>query len=378
MKWYIFFILCILAFVSPEDAVAGHKRLRSNSAKSFPASTLETPSSHWTVSTSREKVPTGYPRPTQTGYNAMGSPTRNQKTDPSRTTVPKSMGKVSSSYSSHSAMGSPTSSSHATDPKSREKVPTGYPTTRSKSSVSSTMRTTSQQNTKSPISRGSYPTSAESPKSSSPPATTTSKLKSTIPKSSSPPTTTNTNLNLTTTLKSPSPLATTITNSNLTTTQSSISPKLTSPSKTLTVSNGQTVSAQVGWMVVGVGIGGSVAVGGNVLPVAGGAAGIIVGSGSGQDEIDTTSTSTTSKTSSSSSSPSASPTPYNIYPRFGSTSPQQSAFARDLERIAQPGSVRSIIGVRNKLLLWVASLTPAQASELSRNPVVSPTWCYVF
>ena len=133
-------------------------------------------------------------------------------------------------------------------------------------------------------------------------------------------------------------------------------------------------------MVVGVGVGGSVAVEGNVLPVAGGTAGIIVGNGSGQDKIEsinTATTSTTSKTSSSSSSPTASPTPYNIYPRFDSTSRQQSAFARDLERIAQPGSVRSVIGVRDKLLLWVASLTPAQASELSRNPVVSPTWCYM-
>jgi hypothetical protein len=41
-------------------------------------------------------------------------------------------------------------------------------------------------------------------------------------------------------------------------------------SKTLTVSNHQTASAQVGWIIAGVGAGGSVAVGGKVLPVAGG------------------------------------------------------------------------------------------------------------
>jgi hypothetical protein len=52
-------------------------------------------------------------------------------------------------------------------------------------------------------------------------------------------------------------------------------------------SNGQTASAQVGWIVVGVGVGGSVAVEGNILPeVAGGTAGIIVGNGSGQDKIE--------------------------------------------------------------------------------------------
>ena len=67
----------------------------------------------------------------------------------------------------------------------------------------------------------------------------------------------------------------------------------------------------------------------------------------------------------------ASPTPYNIYPKFDSTPSQKSAFARNLEQIAQRGSVRSITGGRNQLLLWVASLTPAQASELTRNPVVS-------
>ena len=143
----------------------------------------------------------------------------------------------------------------------------------------------------------------------------------------------------------------------------SITPKVT---KTLTISNGQTASAQVGWVVVGVGIGGFVSVGGHILPVAGGTEAIIEENQSGQDELSTINTSTTT---SSSSSPSASPTPYNIYPRLGSTPSQQSAFARDLEQIARPGSVRSIAG--QQLLLWVASLTPAQALEVQRNPVVS-------
>jgi len=156
-----------------------------------------------------------------------------------------------------------------------------------------------------------------------------------------------------------------------------ITPVVTA-SKTLTIRNGQTASAQVGWLVVGVGIGGSVSVGGHILPVAGGTEAIIGENGSGQDELSTINTSTTSSSasltssstsSSSSSSSSASPTPYNIYPRLGSTPSQQSAFARDLEQIARPGSVRSIAG--QQLLLWVASLTPAQASEVQRNPVVS-------
>jgi len=145
------------------------------------------------------------------------------------------------------------------------------------------------------------------------------------------------------------------------------------------VSGGQTASAQVGWMVVGVGVGGAVAVGDSIVPVAGGTEGIIIEGSSGQDELSTisdtsTTPSTTSRStsrSSSTSSSTASPTPYNIYPKLDSAPPQQSAFARNLEQIAQPGSVRRITGSRDRLLLWVASLTPAQASELSRNPVVS-------
>jgi hypothetical protein len=130
---------------------------------------------------------------------------------------------------------------------------------------------------------------------------------------------------------------------------------------------------------MGVGIGGSVAVGGNILPVAGGSKGIIEAGGSGQLEVDPIGTasrspsrSTSKSSSSSSSSATASPTPYNIYPKPDSTLSQQSAFAQDLERIAQPGSVTRITGGRDQLLLWVASLTPAQASGISRNPVVSP------
>jgi exo-beta-1,3-glucanase (GH17 family) len=90
----------------------------------------------------------------------------------------------------------------------------------------------------------------------------------------------------------------------------------------------------------------------------------------------TPSRSTSKSSSSSSSSSTASPTPYNIYPKPDSTLPQQSAFAQDLERIAQPGSVTRITGGRDQLLLWVASLTPAQASVISRNPVVSPHLVY--
>src|SRR6266545_1250106 len=148
--------------------------------------------------------------------------------------------------------------------------------------------------------------------------------------------------------------------------------------------HGQTASIQVGWMVVSVGVGRAVAVGDNILPVAGGTEAIIEENSSGQDELSTieSDTATTSSKSSSKSSPSsssssssssmASPTPYNIYPRLNSIPAQQSAFARHLEQIAQPGSVRRITGGRNQLLLWVASLTPAQASQLSRDPVVSP------
>ncbi len=69
----------------------------------------------------------------------------------------------------------------------------------------------------------------------------------------------------------------------------------------LTVSNGQTTSAQVGWVVVGVGVGGSA---GNIFPVAGCTTGVTVENSSGQDEldpIDTSTTPTTSKTPSSTS-----------------------------------------------------------------------------
>jgi len=131
-------------------------------------------------------------------------------------------------------------------------------------------------------------------------------------------------------------------------------------------------------MVVGVGIGGSVAVGGNTLPVAGGTEGIIVEDGSGQDKIDPVDTFTTPTTTRSSTTSSTSPTPYNIYPKLDSTPPQRSAFAQKLEQIALPGSVKSITGVRDKLLLWVANLTPAQASELSHENVVSLLPCVLY
>ena len=259
---------------------------------------------------------------------AANSPTGTQKTPPSGRIVPKSSGKV------------PT-----VDPT----IPTSSP----KTSVRPTTATTSNQKQKSSNSRGSGHTSTKTPKSAPLPAATTA---------------------------------------NRTATQkSTITPTSVSASKTLTVSNGQTVSAQVGWMVVGVGIGGAVAVGDNILPVAAGTEAIIEENSSGGDELSTieshTSTTTTSSestsksrstsrsssrsSSSSTSSSTASPTPYNIYPRLDSTPPQQSAVAQHLEQIAQPGSVRSITGGRDQLLLWVASLTPAQASELSRNPVVS-------
>ena len=191
-----------------------------------------------------------------------------------------------------------------------------------------------------------------------------------------------------------------------TTTTNEIIPTSTTASE-VTVRNGHTASAQVGWLVVGAGIGGFVAVGGNILPIAGGTEAIIIENSSGQDELSPVDGSTTSSTSlsstslsstslsstslsstslsstlssstSSSSTPSSSavpsPTPYNIYPRTGLTSAQRLAFERDLQQITQPGSVQSITGVRDKLLLWVASLTPAQASELSNNPVVSPLY----
>jgi len=246
----------------------------------------------------------------------------------------KSNEKVPTSYLKthrrHSTGSSPTRSQEMTPP-SHTIVLTRYPTASPKIPVKPTIGTTSHQTLSS---CRSYPSSTKTPKSSSPPATT-----------ANPSTTQHSTGNTT----------------------------LVSASRTLTVSNGQTASAQVGWLVVGVGIGGAVDVGGSTFPVPGGTEVII----NGEDEavtIETTTTPTTRSTSSSttsSSSSTASPTPYNIYPNPQSTRPQQSAFTRDLERIAQPGSVKSITGGLNKLLLWVASLTPAQASELSRNPVVS-------
>jgi hypothetical protein len=148
-------------------------------------------------------------------------------------------------------------------------------------------------------------------------------------------------------------------------------PKITSitASRTVTVSHGETATAQAGWLVVGVGIGGAVSVGGKVVPVAGGVAGIVEPNGPGGEELNTVHT--TSTASSTSSSPSGTPTPYNIYPRPGSTAAQLVAFERNLNRIAQPGTVTSITGARNRLLLWTTTLTPVQASELNQNPVVS-------
>jgi len=360
MKKYGFFVLCILALGDPV----------ANSEKSPSTGIRVTRSSHPTVSKSRE---------TASEHGSHGSPTGYQKTAPSRTKTPKSSAEVPSTYGSYnrSTVGLPTRSqkmppSNTTVQRSSQKVPTNGPAARAtpKTSVSSTTGTISDQKPKPSFSRGSFPMSTKAP-------------------SSSP-------------LEPPPAAATTTI--NLTTTQDSTRTSIVSASKTLTVSNGQTASAQVGWIVVGVGVGGSVAVEGNIIPVAGGTAGVIVASGPGQDELDpidsstiptdtsstpTTSTSTSKSSSgstsrstsrsksSSTSSSTARPTPYNIYPKLDSTPPEQSAFARDLERIAQSGSVRSITGVRDKLLLWVAAVTPAQASELSRNPVVSPLVLYI-
>jgi hypothetical protein len=275
MRSCVFFVLCILALVSPRDA-------------------------------GRNESPT------------RSSLTRIQETPPSRSTAPN----VPTSYRSQKA---------PPVPKSIEKVPTSA----SLKAPVKTIGTTSHQKPEFPIHRSSYSASTKM-----------------------------TTANSTTTAKS------------TTTAYSTRTAKSTmTASKTLTVSNGHTASAQVGWMVVGAGVGGSVVVGGNVLPVAGGTAGIIVENSSGQDETDST-TPTTSPTSSSSSrssssSPTASPTPYNIYPKKDSTPSQQSAFTRNLVQIAKPGSVRSITGRQDRLLLWVASLTPDQASEIRRHTVVS-------
>ena len=306
MKPWVLFVLCILGFVSGQAAVPNHKTLERNSATSSPARNQKTPPSQKTVPKSSGKVPTSYL--TQRSHSATGSPSRNEKKPASHTSVPKS----------------------------NEKGP--IPTITS-SNLKASAKPTTQPN--SPISRGSSPPSTKTPKSSPPPTTTTA---------------------------------------NSTTTQKSTGTStLVSASKTLTVSGGQTASAQVGWIIYGVGIGGSVAVGGDILHIAGGTEVIIVENSSGQDEASTIDSTTTSKSksksksssSSSTSSSTASPTPYNIYPKLDSTAHQQSAFAKDLEKVALPGSVRRITGIRDRLLLWVASLTPAQASELGRNPVVS-------
>ena len=366
----VVFVLCILAFASPQDA--DNKSLRST----------------------------------------MSSLSRSQETHPSHSTVPKSSRKVPTSdlltHESHWATGHPTTtsrsqktpSSHTIIPKSSRKVPTSYPT----------IGTTSQQKPKSPISQKSHPTSTEIPKSSPPAATTTAKLTqtsqttgtSTLVSASKTLTVSTGRLSpisqkshpTSTEIPKSSPPAATTTAKSTQTSQTTGTSTLVSASKTLTVSNGQTASAQVGWLVVGVGVGGAVAVGDSIVSVPGGSEGIIIENSSGQDELstidsDTSITRTTSspststsrstsrsrstpRSSSSTSSSTASPTPYNIYPKLDSTPTQQSAFAQDLEQIAQPGSVRRITGGRDQLLLWVAFLTPAQASELSRNPVVSP------
>jgi len=336
MRSCIFKIIpCILAFISP-PVVADHK---DNTLSSLTKSHLSrTIASHNAVKsrTSGEKTRL------HSSHSATRSPTKSHKTPPNHSATRSPM-------KSHKT---PPLAGHMTVSKSSEKVPTRSNRatsfqTRSRGSTAGPDPT--ERKPKSVSSRASDPANATT---ESPPARTAAN--STIPQI---------------------PL---------------ITPEV-SASKTLTIRNGQTASAQVGWLVVGVGIGGSVSVGGHILPVAGGTEAIIGENRSGQDELSTINTSTTSSTTSSassssssstsrstSSSSSASPTPYNIYPRLGSTPSQQSAFARDLEQIARPGSVRSITGRR--LLLWVASLTPAQASEVQRNPVVSVSYnfgsCY--
>ena len=310
----VFIALCIFAFTSFQVAVTGREVLSGKSATSLPSPT-KTPPRRTTVPKSSGKAPTRYL--THRSHSATGSSTRSEKTSTRNTRVPKGSGKV------------PT---HPTTPSTVTSTP--------KTPI---IGTTSQQKPKSPTSRASNPTSTKTPKSS--PATTTA-------------------------------------NFTITRNPSVVIPTPVTPSKTVTVRDGHTASAQVGWIVIGVGVGGSVSVGGNILHVAGGTEVIIEENSSGQDElstIDSSTTSSTSKsssksasTSSSTSSSVASPTPYNIYPKLDSTSTQQLAFTQDLKRVAQPGSVRSITGGRGELLLWAASLTPAQASEIRHNPVVSP------
>ena len=316
MKSSPFFVLCMFAFDLLQDVFAAHEMLGTTVSKSRGDHGRST-------------------KPAHISHSRTSSPTKSEDTTPTRhTIVPKGSEKVprsSQTHRSHSATGSPTITDK-TRPSHSLAVPTssGVSTTNLKEPVTPT------SNQKSPSLRGSssYPTSTKSPMSSSHPATA-------------------------------------ITTST-TTPYFGISPKHVTASKTVTIKNGHTASAQLGWMVVGVGIGGSVVVGGDILHVAGGTEAIIVENSSGQDELSSIDTSTTSTSSSTSSSPSASPTPYNIYPSAGSTPPQQSAVTQELEQIAQPGSVRSITGGRGQLLLWVASLTPDQATKLRGNSVVSP------
>ena len=355
----IVLVLCILGFVSPQDA--GSRKPTNISAISSPTGlTLPTRSGHPTVPKSREIVSTIHP--THTNRSAIRTPTKSQKTFPSHTTVPSGEN-VPTGHPTRRPLS--TRNRKPKSPASRGSLPASSTRTpKPKTPVSSTTRTTSYQKPKATISRASYTASTRTvtPKQEISETTSLQFLTSPTPRRSYPASSTETRNS--STLQPP----TTTTATNSTTVKNpKITSKPLSASRTLTVSNHQTVSAQVGWVIVGVGAGGSVAVGGgHVFEVAGGTAVIIEENSSGEDEPSTVSTST------SSSSSTASPTPYNIYPRPGSTRLQQSAFARNLEQIAQPGSVRSITGSRDKLLLWVASLTPSQASELNHDPVVSP------
>jgi len=291
MKSCAFFIICILAFVSPRDTC--HTMPRSN-AMSSPRSQKTLPSR----TKSGGKVPTS--SITHRSHSTTICPTGSQKMTTCHTVVPKSSGKVPTSvitHRSYSSINYPANSqktppSHMIVRKSSGKASISTRTSIPKTTVIPMTGTTSDQEQTSPSSRGSHPGPSRIPKSSPPLATTTTNP------------TTNHNINPT------------------------ITPTLVSASKTLTVSNGQTVSAQVGWMVVGVGVGGAVAVGGNILPIAGGTGAIIEENSSGQDELSTiesdtsssksssTSRSSSRSSSASSSSLRASPTRYNIYPRL--------------------------------------------------------------
>jgi hypothetical protein len=276
---------------------------------------------------------TNYPKHSS---RTSSSTTGNQKR-PShpRPTLPKTKKKVPTSTRNHRShsQAPPNSPTHNSSSASRKSPPTTGKTTPPRPPVSKTREKvpTPTRNTITDRSRSGAPPS---------PPTRTS-----FPASKKPP------------------VATTATNSTITR-----APPLTA-SRTVTVSHGKTASAQVGWMVVGAGIGGAVSVGGKIIPVGGGVAGIVEPNGPGGEELSTVHT--TSTASSTSSSPSGTPTQYNIYPRPGSTAAQLLAFERNLNQIAQPGSVTSITGARNRLVLWTAKLTPVQASELHQNPAVS-------